>query len=80
MVFGDFMSKYPSDGDEKQVVREALKSSFQPVLKLSRMMQISRICACCSFLSMKCASFLVFVENVVFTEYMSEYSSDGDEK
>ena len=22
MVLGDFMSKYPSDGDEKQVVRE----------------------------------------------------------
>ena len=40
--------------------------------------QFRRICACCSFLSMNCACFVD--EIMVFGEYMSEYSSDGDEK
>ena len=42
MVLGDYISEYPLDGDEKQVVREALKSSFHPVLQRFRMMQILR--------------------------------------
>ena len=37
-----------------------------------------RICACCSFLSMKCASFVDGI--MVLGDYIRNYSSDGDEK
>jgi len=40
MIFGEYMSEYSSDGDEKWVVREAKRKCFGHVLQRFRLVQI----------------------------------------